>query len=127
MGESHENSDEHRHKGWHSNDSSVTGASIMIWGAALKGGAWIPFKLASDMELEVKIRANFVVPVAISSVKFALNFNLGLWFRDPTTGQFLDPTDPSSHTRTLIRRAIQFAFGKARCGRDHNSDGHPDD
>lgn len=126
-GEKHEDSDERRHHGKHSNDSSVVGASIVVWGAALKGGVWTPFMLASDLELQIKIRGNFVVPEATGSVKFAFHFNLGLWFRDPFTGQFLDPSDPSSHRRDLIKRAIRFAFGQGHCGRDRNDDGHPDD
>jgi hypothetical protein len=31
MGEKHEDSDERRHNGKHSNDSPVVGSSIMVW------------------------------------------------------------------------------------------------
>ncbi len=125
-GERHEDSDDRGHPGWHQDDSSVTGSSIVIWGQALKGGVWTPFSLNLDLELTVKIRGDFVIPVAVSSVNVAFNFDLGAWFRDPLTGDFLDPTDTSSQNRALIARAIRHALGLTRGGCDRDHDGRPD-
>ena len=125
-GERHEDSDDRHHPGWHRSDSSVAGSSIVIWGRALKGGTWTPFTLNLDLELTVRIKGDFVVPVAVSSINIAFNFDLGIWFRDPQTGAFLDPTDTSSQNRELIVRAIRHALGVARGGCDRDHDGHPD-
>lgn len=125
-GEKHEDSDDRKHPEWHQGDSSVAGSSIVIWGQALKGGTWIPFTLNLDLELTVKVRGDFVIPVAVSSVNVAFNFDLGSWFKDPLSGEFLDPTDASSHNRALIVRAIRHALGLTRGGCDRDHDGRPD-
>jgi hypothetical protein len=122
-----EDSDEHdRHGGGH-NDSGLSGSSIVAWGAVYKNGAWLPFTLNLDLDLQIRVRGNFEVPQAVSSVSFALNFDLGSWFRDPMTGVFLDPTDPSNHIHDLIKNAVRAAFGNGHGGHDHDHDGHPDD
>jgi hypothetical protein len=122
-----EDSDDHEHHGGGHSDSGLAGSSLVVWGSEFQNGAWVPFTLHLDLELQIKVRGNFVVPTAISSVSFALNFDLGSWFRDPFTGTFLDPTDPSNHVRDLIRNAVRIAFGNGHGGHDHDHDGHPDD
>jgi hypothetical protein len=126
-GERHEDSDERMHHGLVPRDSSVVGSSVVVWGAVKKNGVWTAFTLNADLELEFRIKGNFVVQEATGTVRIALNFNLGLWFRDPMTGAFLDPTDPSGDTRELIKKAIRFAFGQGHGGHDRDDDGHPDD
>ena len=126
-GEKHEDSDEHNHRTVSTNDSSILGSSIVVWGSILKNGVWTPFALKLEVEVEFKIKGNFVVSAATSSVDIALNFNMGLWFRNPDTGSLLDPTDPGSTTRELFMRAVKISFGQGRGGHDRNHDGHPDD
>jgi hypothetical protein len=122
-----EDSDDHnRHHGGHS-DAGLSGSSVVVWGSVYKNGAWAPFVLALDLELQIRVRGNFVIPQAISSVSFALNFDIGSWFKDPDTGAFLDPTDSSNHIRDLFRKAVRAAFGSGHGGHDHDHDGHPDD
>lgn len=126
-GEHHEDGDDHRHENRLSHDSVVTGSSVMVWGAVLKGGEWVPFSLNTGLETEIEIHGNFEVPETAGTVKIALHFNLGLLFKDPMTGTFFDPTDPSIRTKELLALAIQNAFGEGRGGHDHDGDGHPDD
>ena len=126
-GERFEECDRHGHHPSFTTDTSVVGSSVVVWGAVLKNGSWTPFVLNVDVELDFKIKGNFVIQQATGGVRFALNFNLGLWFKDPMTGAFLDPTDSSFRTKVLIRRAIQLAFGRGHGGHDWNGDGHPDD
>ncbi|MGB2869003.1 MAG: hypothetical protein WBD36_11170 [Bacteroidota bacterium] len=126
-GEKHEDSDERNHRTSSSNDSSVLGSSIVVWGSILKNGVWTPFTLSLGVEVEFKIKGNFVVSSATNSVDIALNFNMGLWFKSPNTGSLLDPTDLSSTNRELFMRAVKSSFGQGRGGRDKNHDGHPDD
>ena len=124
MGEHCEDSDERNHHG-HNASSAVVGSSIEVWGAVKKNGVWTSFDFTFNGEIEFKIRGTFVVPVATSTVNFALNFNLGSWFVNPHNGVLLDPTDMSSDNRQLIRRAIYNAFDMGRGGHDRG-DGHPD-
>ncbi len=126
-GEHHEDGDDHRHNRSSISDSSFTGSSVMVWGAVLKNGDWISFAVSSNIETEIEINKNFVIPANSGVVKFAMNFNLGLLFRNPMTGTFIDPTDASMQTKELLALAIQNAFGQGRGGEDHNGDGHPDD
>lgn len=126
-GESHEDSDERNHRVVVSNDSAATGSSIVVWGTFKKNGVWTPFTLKLDIEVEFKIKGNFVVSSATSSVNIALNFNMGLWFKNPQTGALLDPTDTSSTNRDLFAQAVRASFGRGRGGHDLNHDGHPDD
>jgi len=126
-GENHEDSDEHNGRPMPNLDPSVYGSSITVWGAVKKNGAWVSFTLAYDGELEFKIKGNFVVSAATSTIDIALNFNMALWFKDPFSGQLLDPTDTSSATRQLFKQAIRRSFELGRGGRDSNHDGHPDD
>ncbi len=125
-GEHHEDSDEHN-----GNPSWVTdlpyGSSIIVWGSVLKAGVWTPFEFKFDTELEFKVRGNFVVEEAVSSVNIALNFDMGQWFVNPFDGSLLDPTDLGPTTRELFLRAIKKSFGQGRCGRDDDDDGHPDE
>jgi hypothetical protein len=125
-GERHEDSDEH-HRHMTDDDTSVVGSSVVIFGAVKKNGAWTPFAFNSDLELQFKIRGNFVVQQATGTVRIALNFNFGLLFRDPFTGAILDPLDTSAGNRALINQAIRFALGRGRAGHDRDGDGHPDD
>jgi hypothetical protein len=127
MGERHEDCDRHRHRTVIATDSSVAGSSIIIWGAAKKNGVWTPFTLRLDMELEFKVKGNFVVAESTQTVQIALNFNMAKWFRNPYTGTLIDPTDPGSFSRQTLMRAIRYAFHEGRGGHDHNGDGHPDD
>ncbi len=126
-GEQHEDSDEHEGRHAAPPDSSVYGSSVTVWGAVLKNGVWTPFTLHYDGELEFKIKGNFVVSAATNSVNIALNFDMGAWFKDPSTGQMLDPTDQSFANLERFREAIQRSFGHGHGGRDDNHDGHPDD
>jgi len=122
--EHHEDSDEHEgHAVW--NDSSVIGSSINVWGSVYKNGAWVPFAFKFDGEFEFKVRGNFTIPASTSSVKIALNIDLGKWFRSPHDGTLLDPTDTSWENLALIRQAIRESFGSCRGGHDRG-DGHPD-
>jgi len=105
-------------------DSSIEGSSIVIWGEVKKEGAWTPFELNIDMELEFKVKGNFTVPEATSLIQIAFQFDLGSWFTNPDTRTVIDPSDP--HNLWQIKWAIRRAFGSMRCGRDFNHDGHPD-
>ncbi|RPI05111.1 MAG: hypothetical protein EHM64_07720 [Ignavibacteriae bacterium] len=125
-GEHREDSDEHNGHSRMMKDSVTDGSSLMVWGSVLKNGTWISFIYKYDGELEFKIKGNFTVASAVSSYSIALNFNMGLWFKDPRTGALLDPTDLSGSTRNLIREAIKRSFEGGRGGRDDNRDGHPD-
>jgi hypothetical protein len=124
-GEHHEDSDERNH-GRITNDSSITGSSITVWGAVLKDSGWTNFVFNFNGELEFKIKGNFTVPLSTSSVKIALNFNMGDWFMNPYTGVLLDPTDTSTHNLRLIKKAIYVSFGKGKGGHSRG-DGHPHD
>jgi hypothetical protein len=122
-----EDSDDHDHHGGGHSDAGLSGSSVVVWGSVYKNGAWVPFTLNLDLELQIKIRGNFVIPEAVSSVSFALTFDIGPWFKDPDTGAFLDPTDPSNHIRERFTKAVTAAFGHGHGGHDHDHDGHPDD
>ncbi len=124
-GEQYEDSDEHNHRPRVS-DSSFVGASISVWGAVLKNGVWTNFAFYFNDEVEFKIKGNFTVAASTSTVNIALNFNIGSWFTNPSTGALLDPTDTSSMTREMIRHAIYASFDKGKGGHDRG-DGHPDD
>ncbi|MEK6649373.1 MAG: hypothetical protein AABY75_00215 [Bacteroidota bacterium] len=126
-GEFHHDSDE-RSGGRHMIvDSLPYGSSVMVWGAVKKNGVWANFAFAYDGELEFKVRGNFTVSTATSNIAIALNFNMGLWFKHPSTGALLDPTDLSSNIRGLIKEAIKKSFEQGRGGRDRDHDGHPED
>ncbi len=124
-GEQHEDSDDLNHHP-RTNDSSIVGSSISVWGAVLKNGVWTNFAFFFNGEVEFKIKGTFTVAASTSTVNLALNFNLGSWFVNPMTGGLLDPTDTSMMNRELIRMAIYRSFGKGRGGHDRG-DGHPDD
>ncbi len=126
-GEPREDSDEHNGHHPGNTDSLTYGSSVMVWGSVFKNGAWVPFTLTYDGELEFKIKGNFVVSAATNNINIALNFNMGLWFTDPHTGALLDPTDTSMMNRELFREAIRHSFETGRGGRDRDHDGHPDD
>lgn len=125
--EKHEDSDEHNNRpkvvGL---DSSLAGSSIIVWGAIKRNGAWIPYTFKFNGEVEFKLKGNFTVSEATSTARIALNFNLGLWFKNPDTGGMLDPTDTSSSNWELYKRAIYLSFGKGKGGHDDNGDGFPD-
>lgn len=124
-GERHEDSDERNHHVL-MDEPTIAGSSITVWGAVYKNGAWTPFTFIFDGEFEFKIKGNFVVPVSTSTVMIALNIDMGKWFRNPSDGSILDPTDTSSENLRMIRRAIRASFGSGRGGHDRG-DGHPDD
>ena len=126
-GENHEDSDDHDHHGAVHNDASIVGSSVVVWGAEKKNGEWLPFMLNIDLEAEFMIKGNFTVKEATGTVRIALNFDLALLFRDPTTGAFIDPLDSSGHANELIKRAIRAIFGHGHGGHDRHGDGHPDD
>jgi hypothetical protein len=125
-GEPYEDSDEHGGRHRMSVDSLPYGSSVTVWGVVKKNGAWTPFRYAFDGELEFKVKGSFTISEGTSFVRFALNVNMGVWFTTPG-GSLLDPTDPSSRTRGLIRESIKRSFSQCRGGRDWNHDGHPDD
>jgi hypothetical protein len=127
MGERHEDCYRHRRLTIIATDTSVAGSSIIIWGAAKKDNVWTPFTLRLDMELEFKVKGNFVVAEDTPTIQIALNFNMAKWFVNPFTGALIDPTDPGSISRHALMRAIRYAFYAGRGGHDHNHDGHPDD
>ncbi len=124
-GEQHVDSDDLNHRP-RTNDSSIVGSSISVWGAVLKNGVWTNFAFFFNGEVEFKIKGTFTVAASTSTVNLALNFNMGSWFVNPMTGGLLDPTDTSMMNRELIRMAIYQSFGKGRGGHDRG-DGHPDD
>lgn len=124
-GERHEHSDE-RDGRIVPVDLLPYGSSVTIWGRIWKDSVWSPFTFAYDGELEFKVRGDFTVSEATSSVTIALNIDMGTWFTT-RSGQWLDPTDQSSHTRELIRMSIKRSFEQCRAGRDDDEDGHPDD
>ena len=125
-GERHEDSDDFNHRVRAASDSSVEGSSIVVWGAIKKNDVWTPFVFKYNGEAQFKIKGDFVVAEATNEVKIALNFDVGMWFRNPDTGVLLDPTDQSGLNRSLFNRAIKFAFGMGRGGHDFDGDGHPD-
>jgi hypothetical protein len=126
-GEHFEDSDEHMHHD-HSFgvDSTFVGSSITVWGSIYKNGAWTPFTFKFDGEFEFKIKGNFTVPTSTSTVRIALNIDMGAWFINPRNGSLLDPTDRSFYNLQLFRRAIRSSFQNCRGGHDRG-DGHPDD
>ncbi len=124
-GEPHEDSDDLNHHP-RTNDSSIVGSSISVWGAVLKNGVWTKFAFFFNGEVEFKIKGTFTVAASTSTVNLALNFNMGSWFVNPFTGALLDPTDTTMMNRELIRMAIYRSFQKGRGGHDRG-DGHPDD
>lgn len=122
-----EDSDDHNNHPRMRSDSLPMGSSIVVWGSVKKNSIWTPFMFKFDGEVEFKIKGSFTVSQSSSTVKIALNFNIGSWFKNPQTGALLDPTDTSNATRELIKRAIYLSFGKGKGGHDRNDDGHPDD
>ncbi len=126
-GEHFEDSDEHNHHG-HAFlvDSTIGSSSITVWGSIHKNGEWTPFTFRFDGEFEFKVRGNFVVPTSTHTVNFALHIDMGKWFKNPTDGSLLDPTDTSHENLVLFRRAIRAAFNSCTGGHDRG-DGHPDD
>jgi hypothetical protein len=123
FGEHHWDSDEHSsHETWA--DSGLAGSSLTVWGAVFKNAAWTPFTYLLNDELEFKVRGNFVIPDATSSINIALNINTGVWFRNPSDGSLLDPTDSTSMNQELIRESIAKAFDDCRGGHDRG-DGRP--
>jgi hypothetical protein len=127
MGERHEDCYRHRHQTIIATDTSVAGSSIIIWGSSKKNGVWTPFTLRLDMELEFKVKGNFVVAEDTQALQIALNFNMAKWFKNPFTGALIDPTDSGLFSRQTLMRAIRYAFYEGHGGHDHNHDGHPDD
>jgi hypothetical protein len=125
-GENREDSDEHNGHPHHMNDSVTDGSSLIVWGSVYKNGSWTFFTYKYNGELEFKLKGNFVVTSAVSNFNIALNFNMGLWFKDPRTGTLLDPTDLSGSTRNLIQEAIKRSFESGKGGRDDDHNGHPD-
>jgi hypothetical protein len=125
-GENREDSDDHNGHPHHMNDSVTDGSSLIVWGSVYKNGSWTSFTFKYNGELEFKIKGNFVVTTAVNSFNIALNFNMGLWFKDPHSGVLLDPTDQSGSTHNLIKDAIKRSFENGRGGRDDDHDGHPD-
>lgn len=126
-GEPHEDSDERKWGHRISPDSLPVGASIVVWGFVRKNDEWVPFEFRFDEELEFKVRGAFVIPNTTNTVNIAMNFNPQLWFKNLETGGILDPTELSDSNRSLFRRALHNAFGKGKCGKDDDRDGHPDD
>jgi len=126
FGEAFEDSDDLNHHPKTKLDSSLPGSSIIVWGAVKKSGVWVPFAFHYNSELEFKLKGNFVVPTATSSLNIVLRFDIGTWFRDPLSGSLLDPTDMSPRNRNLIYRALRQSFQTGRCGHDRNHDGYPD-
>lgn len=124
--ERHEDSDDFHHHTITASDTSLEGSSITVWGEIKKNDLWTPFVFKYNGEAKFKIKGDFVVPEATSEVKIALNFDMGMWFKNPDTGALLDPTDQSGLNRSLFNRAIKAAFGMGRGGHDFDGDGHPD-
>ena len=126
-GEHFEDSDERIHHD-HSFgvDSTFVGSSITVWGSIFKNGEWTPFTFKFDGEFEFKIKGNFTVPASTSTIRMALNIDMGTWFINPRDGSLLDPTNTSHYNLQLFRRAIRSSFQSCRGGHDRG-DGHPDD
>jgi hypothetical protein len=120
FGERCEDSDDfNRHANQQSN-AAFMGSSIVVWGAVKRDSAWHSFAFYYNGELQVKIKETFVIASPTSSVNVALRFDLMSWFRNPSTGALLDPTDKSHRNLNLIDHAIRLAFqsGRGWCGRD---------
>jgi hypothetical protein len=123
-GERCEDSDDHDGVMRTNTDPLLTGYSIVVWGAVDSSGTWKPFVYKLGEELQFRLKGNFVVSLATSTVNFALNFNIGNWFKDPVSGALLDPNNPDS--QRLIREAIVLSFDHGIGGRDDDHNGHPD-
>lgn len=116
-GEGFHDSD-HFNGGMQRPDTSVQNYSIIVWGSVYKDSAWVPFVFRDNENIEFKIHGNIVIPDTTSSINIALNFNMGSWFTDPSTGATLDPTDMSFQNQLMIRKAIRSSFGDGRCERE---------
>lgn len=99
-------------------DTSVQNYSIIVWGAIYKDSAWVPFTFRDNQNLEFKVPGTITIPNATTSIKVALNFNMGSWFTDPYTGATLDPTDTTWQNQMIIRQAIRASFGDGHCERE---------
>jgi hypothetical protein len=126
FGEGFEDSDDLNHHPKTRSDSSFMGSSIVVWGKVKKSGVWVPFTFRYNSELEFKLKGNFVVESATNSLNVVLRFDIGAWFRDPSSGALLDPTDLSPRNRSLIYRALRQSFQAGRGGHDHDGNGFPD-
>lgn len=113
-GEAYHDSD-HFNKGFVPPDTSVQNYSIVVWGAIYKDSTWVPFEFKDNQNLEFKVPGTITIPNATTSIKVALNFNMGSWFTDPYTGATLDPTDSSFVNMVRIQQAIRASFGDGRC------------
>ncbi len=121
-GERHWDSDDFDHMGATPSDSSAQTASVVVWGAVKKDTGWVSFTLPLDISTTFKIKGDFTIPEATSSIQFAFNFDLDLLFTDPMSGGFLDPTNPME--RMFIGRALRNLFGHGECGRHFGHHGH---
>lgn len=125
--DNHYDSDDDHHQYMPSGGSPYVGSSIIVWGQVYTGGAWQQFTFETTLEASYRVRGTFVVDESIQTIPVTLNFNIGAWFVDPTTGALLDPTDGSSGNMFRIHEAIRTSLAGGSCGRDDNRDGHPDD
>ncbi len=120
-GQSYHDSD-HFNNGIMPPDTSVQNYSIVVWGAIYKDTSWVPFEFKDNQNLEFKVPGNITIANSTSSIKVALNFNMGSWFTDPSTGATLDPTDMSFQNQLRIQQAIRASFGDGRC--EHEQEQH---
>ncbi len=103
-------------------DTSVRNYSIIVYGAIYKDSTWVPFTFKDNQNLEFKVPGSITIASATSSIKVALNFNIGSWFTNPYTGATLDPTDTTWQNRATIRQAIRASFQDGRC--EHEQEQH---
>ena len=125
-GERFEDSDDFNHHPRTISDTSFVGWGIVVWGKVKHNGAWVLFTYRFGGNVEFKMKGNFVVPAATSTINVALRFDMASWFRDPRSGALLDPTDVSVQNRELINWAIRHSFQNGKGGHDNDRDGHPD-
>lgn len=105
---------------------SLVGFSIVVNGSVkYPDSPFVPFVFKTNINEEFKVKGNFVVLPGDHNVPYALNFNIGAWFKD-SSGRTLDPN--SMMDRFRIRQIIRATLGgHMKGGRDDDHDGESDD
>jgi hypothetical protein len=104
---------------------SLVGYSIVVTGSVkYPDSPFVPFVFKTNINEEFKVKGNFVVLPGDKNVPYALNFNIGAWFKD-SSGRTLDPNNMMDRFR--IRQMIRAALGgHMKGGRDDDHDGEAD-
>lgn len=89
------------------------------------GDSAFTFKTRKFFEIEMEIDPPVEVTDSTESVDIDLQIDPSGWFKDPETGDYLDPTDPAN--QGTIEANIARSF-KAECDREGDDEGwHEDD